>query len=104
MAGNGNPKSMANLKMIKPGEVRNPNGRKGAFSLKTSYKKWLSTMDEPARNAMWDALYVKACSGDTKAIAMIIELNDERVIEDVQVDTDNGVKISITMPSKSEEE
>lgn len=101
-----NPAGIANLNPVKKGEVRNPYGRKGAngaggFSLKESYRRYLSTLDEDAQNAVWTGLYLKACGGDVPAIKLFVELNGEIVNEQVQVQ-DNGTRIIIQMPPKDD--
>lgn len=43
----GKAKSLANLKPVQPGEVRNPNGKKrGTLNTSTIIKKWLSAKEE----------------------------------------------------------
>lgn len=101
-----NPAGLANLKPATKGEVRNPAGRKGkdgtgGFSLKESYRRFLSTMDQDAQNAVWSGLYLKACGGDVPAIKLFVELNGEIVNEQVQVQ-DNGTRIVIQMPPKDD--
>lgn len=97
-----NPAGLANLKPVVKGEVRNPAGRKGkdgkgGFSLKESYRRYLSTLDENAQNAVWTGLYLKATTGDVPAIKLFVEMNGELVNEQIQVQ-DNGAKIIIQMP------
>lgn len=101
-----NPTGIANLKPVVKGEVRNKYGRKGkdgngGFSLKESYRKFLSTLDEDAQNAVWTGLYIKATSGDVSAIKLFVEMNGEIVNEQVQVQ-DNGTRIIIQMPPKDD--
>lgn len=100
-----NPASLANLKPIAKGECRNPNGRKGkdgngGITLKGEFRNYIKNISEDERNAVWTGLYTKAMLGDVAAIKLWVELNGERVVEDVQVDTgSNGPKIIIQMPA-----
>ena len=101
-----NPAGLANLKPVQKGECRNPWGRRGkdqnsGFSLKESYRRFLSTLDEDAQNAVWTGLYVKATTGDVAAIKLFVEMNGEVVSEQVQVQ-DNGTRIIIQMPPKDD--
>lgn len=103
--GNMNPASLANLvPPIAKGEVRNPNGRKGkdgtgGVTLKGEFKRYLQGRSVEERDAVWTGLWTKAMLGDVAAIKLWVELNGEKIIEDVQVDTgDKGPKIIIQMP------
>lgn len=75
-------KSIANLKPIKPGEVRNPWGRSGkdgnqGFSLKYTFKRFLQDLTPDKIELIWKALYAKSLEGDTKSIELMVKLNDE---------------------------
>jgi len=94
-----------NLKPAKPGDVRNPWGRAGkngmgGLSLKTNFRNWLNRIPEAQRQAIWDGLYRKACSGDAAAIKLMVSLNDE--CPDFQPDTttDTSNQVTIVMPPK----
>jgi hypothetical protein len=102
--GNLNPASLANLKPIPKGTCLNPNGRKGAdgkggVTLKSEFRNYIKSITTEERNAVWAGLYSKAMMGDVAAIKLWVELNGERVVDDVQVYTgSNGPKIIIQMP------
>ena len=100
-----NPASLANLKPIAKGECRNPHGRKGAdgkggITLKGEFRDYIKNATKEQRDAVWVGLWNKAMSGDVAAIKLWVELNGERIVDDVQVDTgSNGPKIIIQMPA-----
>lgn len=100
-----NPASLANLRPIKEGEVKNKFGRKGksgtgGLSLKGEFRDYIQNATKEQRDAVWVGLWNKAMSGDVAAIKLWVELNGERVVDDVHVDTgSNGPKIIIQMPA-----
>lgn len=104
MAGNGNPKSMANLKPTKKGDVLNPYGRGGkdgtkGLSLKNLLKARLAKMEKDEIDSFFEGLLLKARDGDHQAMKLLLLMNDEP-LESVKVEADTGVRIQITMPAK----
>lgn len=101
--GNLNPKSLANLvDPIKPGEVRNPYGRKGkdgkgGITLKGEFRDYIKSISAEERNAVWIGLYTKAMLGDVAAIKLWVELNGEQINEQL-VQSESGAKIVINIP------
>ena len=80
--GNPTAKSLANLKPVQKGEIRNPYGKKGedgngGFSLKTTFKHFLSNLTPDKIEMIWKALYKKSLEGDSKSIELMVKLNDE---------------------------
>lgn len=74
--------NVENLTPFEKGKVSNPYGRrgksgKGGFSLKTSFKNYLRTLDADSQRAIWVGLHTKAASGDPAAIKLMFELNGE---------------------------
>lgn len=103
-----NPVSKANLIPAKPGDIKNPNGRKGkdgtkGLSLKNEFKQYINRISADERDAVWTGLYTKAMMGDVAAIKLWVELNGERVVDDIATETDTGIRVNITLPAKKEE-
>ena len=87
---------------IKPGEVKNPYGRKGkdgtgGVSLKKEFKAYLNRLSVAERDAVWTGLYTKAMLGDVPALKMLVELNGEQVNEQ-RIDAGAGAQIVINIP------
>lgn len=100
--GNLNPASLANLKSIEKGEVRNPHGRKGkdgkgGITLKGEFRDYIQSATKEQRDAVWIGLWNKAMSGDVAAIKLWVELNGEQVNEQL-VQSESGAKIVINIP------
>jgi hypothetical protein len=101
--------SLAALKPIKKGEVRNPYGRRGksgceGFTMKGLLKRTLERLTDQARESLLLGLIAKARVGDVQAIRLITELNDEllgtaAVLKDA---VDEGVRISVSVPKKTD--
>lgn len=95
---------------VKKGEVRNPWGSYGKdglppFNLKKQLQKSLNMMNQKERDAFFYGLIMKAKEGDVNAIKLCALLNNEK-LEDNKMSvesSDNGIKISINVPSKEEE-
>lgn len=91
---------------IKPGEVKNPYGRKGkdgmgGVSLKKEFKAFLNRMTTEERDAVWMGLMTKAMMGDVPATKLWVELNDEQVNEQ-RVEAEAGAQIVINIPTIEE--
>lgn len=102
-----NPKSMANLKPTKKGDVLNPYGRGGkdgtkGLSLKNLLKARLAKMEKDEIDSFFEGLLLKARDGDHQAMKLLLLMNDEP-LESVKVEAESGVKISISIPPKEEE-
>lgn len=87
---------------IKPGEVKNPYGRKGkdgqgGVSLKHEFKAFLNRLSVDERDAVWNGLYMKAMTGDVPALKMLVELNGE-VVNEQQIEATSGAQIVINIP------
>lgn len=87
---------------IKPGEVKNPYGRKGkngtgGVSLRTEFKAYLNRLSVDERDAVWAGLYNKAMLGDVPALKMLVELNGEQVNEQ-KIEAASGAQIVINIP------
>lgn len=99
-----NQKSLDNLVPLKKGQVLNPWGRKGksgtgGVSLKNSYQKFLNMLSPEHRQAIWDGLYRRACSGDATAIKLMVTLNGE--CPEFNQSTDSQApQLTIVMPPK----
>jgi len=94
-----------NLKPIKPGEKRNPYGRRGksgtgGFSMLSSFKAYIEEAHPGTITSVWNGLVRKAKEGDTKAIELIVRLNQERIDAPTTVQVENGPQIIINMPPK----
>jgi hypothetical protein len=91
--------SLANLKPIKPGEVRNPTGRsgwdgEGGFSLKTSFKNYMKNAPPGAIEGIWAGLIMQAHQGNTNAVKMLVELIGEQVndnVSQIAIETLNAI-------------
>ena len=106
MAGKKNvqPASLANLKLYQKGGVANPYGRGGkdgtkGLSLKTNLKNRLAKLSDAERESFFDGLLAKGAEGDVNAIKLMLMMNDEP-LEQIKVEADTGVRISIQMPAK----
>jgi len=87
---------------IKPGEVKNPYGRKGkdgtgGVSLKNEFKSYLNRLSQSERDAVWTGLFTKAMLGDVPALKMWVELNGEQINEQ-KIEATAGAQIIINIP------
>lgn len=101
--------SLAGLKPAKKGDVTNPWGRRGksgceGFTVKGLLKRTLERLTDQARESLLLGLIAKARVGDVQAIRLITELNDELLgtAAVLQGAVDEGVRISVVMPKKTE--
>ena len=90
-------KGIENLKPIKKGEVRNPNGRpKGAFGRKTIYKRWLEMQGSAEGITKMDdialAMIEKALGGDVTAAAHVENNAFGKLTDKIEQDT----KVTVT--------
>ena len=97
-------KELANLKPVRKGEIRNPNGRRGkdglgGFSLKEHLKRMLAKMGPDERDAFISGLLIKAAGGDVAAFKLVMEMNGEG---DGITQEDGGLRINVTLPPKEE--
>jgi hypothetical protein len=100
-------KGIANLKPIKPGEVRNPTGKNGQEWL-TAFRDYFATWDSvPVRKGrkavkiegeraelVRRALFMNALAGDTQAQKIITEQLQGRPMQSVEVSGPGGGPIA----------
>lgn len=97
-----------NLKPIKKGQVLNPDGRKGkngkkGFSILGAFRNQINNeMDPMDFKMILNGLCDKAKAGDTKAIELLIKINNEKIEADNNNAQFNGPTLIIHMPKKDE--
>lgn len=101
-----NPKSLANLKPPKKGEVRNPNGRGNSKNTKTILERFLNLemkqknpfTQEIENMSVLELMNLKqianALEGDLAAFKEVIDRHEGKVVAKIEQTTDQTVKIS----------
>ena len=103
MPGKGNPSKLIPMKKGDP--TRNPAGRAGksgtgGLSLLASYRKFINEAPPGMVQGIWMGLVSRAQAGDTKAVELIVRLNQEAIVPTMeQADAANrGITITIVDP------
>jgi hypothetical protein len=90
-----------------PGNTANPHGRTGAagtggVSMRYYFEQFWNRLNDQERESMWQALFQKAAYGDIAASKLLLQFNRELDQPVMQVEADQGVRISLTVPQRDE--
>ena len=90
-----------------PGNNNNPWGRRGkdgkqGFSFRTGFDMFVSRLTEDERALIWQAMFQKAANGDVQAMKLLLAYNKELEAPKVEVESDTGVRVSISLPPKED--
>ena len=71
---------------IKPGEVRNPKGRPKGTGITDKLRKILDDNEGKGAQALADAIYAAALSGDPRIISIVLDRIEGKVTDRLEVD------------------